>query len=109
MCICVHSLPLKHECVRVSQISLQCSSFNRSGGIEICLLDIWYRMHSFRQCPLFQSGYIANIYMGIVAGFPIPSGGFKGEPLNTLQAINKTLLMGIPDSYCILQVRTNVC
>ena len=57
---------------------------------------------------LFQSGYIANVYKGIIAGFPIPSGGFKGEPLNTLQAVNETLLMGIPDSYRIFQVRTNV-
>ena len=33
---------------------------------------------------LFQGGYIANVYKGVIAGFPIPSGGFKGEPLNTL-------------------------
>ena len=50
---------------------------------------------------LFQGGYIANVYKGVIAGFQIPSGGFKGEPLNTLQAVNETLLMGIPDSYCI--------
>ena len=56
----------------------------------------------------FQGRYIANVYKGVITGFPIPSGGFKGEPLNTLQAVNETLLMGIPDSYCIFQVWTNV-
>ena len=28
---------------------------------------------------LFQGGYIANVYKGVIAGFPIPSGGFKGS------------------------------
>ena len=68
-------------------------------------------MDSFRQCLHSSRVGTVTLQMFIsvsqLAFHTIPSGGFKGEPLNTLQAVNETLLMGIPDSHCIFQVRTN--